>query len=197
MTIEVMVFGLWIAAMFLVLWQIIISIQFSRMSGSLKLAGQNIEEGWDYDNLELLCHNLAVDMMNSDEVVTIDAVNGLTTGMPFDYAVVSDDLVDEQMVLNDQMITNDQMVLNDQMIANDDMIMSDTVVIESTYLSELENRIDTLETTLNETIHNTFNMNAGHFANHVTQYGCENTGHSYKPAGYGYPNGPVRLKSVR
>ena len=63
MSMEVMVLALWVAALFLILWQIIISVQFSRMSSDISVKEMDIEEGWNYADLEQFCRTIAGSML--------------------------------------------------------------------------------------------------------------------------------------
>jgi len=92
MTIEVMVFALWVAALFLVFWQIVISIQFSRISGDLKLAANDVDEGWNLEDLERLCQTMASEIVSDEAPLPVDEYLSENHNHPEDnYEIVGAD----------------------------------------------------------------------------------------------------------
>ena len=184
MTIELMVFALWVAAIFLVFWQIVISIQFSRISGNLKVPIQEIEEGWNFDDIERLCQTMASEMVSGRE---IDVAHETDIAYEADVTHQSDPL--------DGPVSVGEYLAASHNHSHD----TDETVNTEDYLKYLESRIDSLE--------NLVDVSAGHFAPHMTQYGHidDSYDHQFTDEHYIQPPKvavndwptPVRLRRVR
>ena len=145
MTIELMVFALWIAAIFLIFWQIIISVQFSRISGDLKVAGQEIEEGWNFRNIERLCQTMASEIVAGHE-------ESFQPPLP----------VSELLSDSDSFSDN-----NYEFVHTEDYLE----YLESR-IGSLENLVDR-RSLVNSEAPESVNMSTGHFVPRMTQYGHE------------------------
>jgi hypothetical protein len=201
MTMEVMVFALWVAALFLVLWQIIISIQFSRMSASFKTTELDFEEGWNFRDMERLFKTMASEIVNEKKIYPDCALDAIS--VRFEESLENSLPDDEYLSVNEYLSAN-------QYAASEKEIEVDT----ENYLNYLEGRIDSLESLIAERMTKysisggTANMSAGHLGPYMTQYGQEfsnSNEYEYIDDHYTHPkkvavndwSTPVRLRRVR
>lgn len=188
MTIEVMVFALWVAALFLVLWQIIISIQFSRMSSNFKTPQPDFEEGWNYGDMERLFKTMASEIIHEEHTPQM-IEDSYHEG--FGIASAPSSFTGQEMVYDDclsvdQYLSSNQGETSEHIYAGSEQnyavpeqnhyVPEHISVDREHYLNYLESRIDSLENLMalstmeDSESGESANMSAGHLGHRMTQY---------------------------